>query len=67
MADRMEKKGAHFTWSDWVVLLGAALILPVSIYERNWFFLSLSLLIAAAMGGRVLLTKWLASRTQTRE
>ncbi len=64
MAKKREKKDAHFTWPDAVVLLGAALILPVAIYQRNWFFLSLGLMIAAVIGVRVYVTKWMIKRTQ---
>jgi hypothetical protein len=57
---------SHFTWSDVVVLAGAALILPVALYEGNWFFVALGLLIAAVIGARVLVTQWMARRIRTK-
>jgi hypothetical protein len=57
------QQASHFTWPDAVVLAGAALILPVALYEGNWFFATLGLLIAAVIGARVLVTQWMAKRT----
>lgn len=67
MAKPSKKKDSHFTWPDAVVLLGAAMILPVAIYEGNWFFLTLGLAIAAVIGVRVLVTQWLARRHPTKK
>lgn len=67
MAKKPKQKDAHFTWPDAVVLLGAGLILPVAIYERNWFFLTLGLLIAATIGVRVYVTRWMTQRYQTKK
>lgn len=64
MARKPKKKEALFTWPDAVVLLGAALILPVAIYERNGFFLTLGLLIAAVIGVRVFVTRWMTQQNQ---
>jgi len=64
MAKSSQRKESHFTWPDGVVLAGAALILPVAIYEGNWFFLTLGLAIAAVIGVRVGVTQWLARRHQ---
>ncbi|MDY0000760.1 MAG: hypothetical protein RBU30_05655 [Polyangia bacterium] len=53
---------AHFSWPDMLVLAGALILVPVSIYERNWFFFFIGLGIAAALGIRILVTRALAGR-----
>ena len=57
-----EPKVQHFTWPDILVIAGGLLILPVAIYERNWFFLSIGLALIAAIGVRVWVTVWLEQR-----
>ena len=57
------EKISHFNWTDGMVLAGAAIIIPVAILERNWFFLSIGIVLAAAIGVRVWLTTWLVNRT----
>ena len=56
-------KVSHFNWTDGLVLAGAAIIVPVAIFERNWFFLGLGIVLGAAIGVRVWLTTWLVNRT----
>ena len=58
-------KVAHFSWPDLLVLAGAAILVPVSIYEHRWFFLVIGLAIAAAIGIRVMITRALSGRAQS--
>ncbi|MFH2010235.1 MAG: hypothetical protein ABI333_26790 [bacterium] len=66
MTSAPEKKISHFSWPDVMVLAGAALIVPVALYQRNWFFLSIGIALAAAIGLRVWLTTWLEKRSKNR-
>ncbi len=67
MAKPSKSKDAHFSWPDGVVLAGSALMVPVAIYEGNWFFLTLGLAFAAVIGVRVGVTKWLVGRYPTKK
>jgi hypothetical protein len=67
MAKPSKSKESHFTWPDGVVLAGSALMLPVAIYEGNWFFITLGVAFAAVIGVRVGVTLWLVRRHQTRK
>jgi hypothetical protein len=67
MAKPSKQKVTHFTWPDAIVLFGAALMLSVAIYEGNWFFGTLGLVIAAVIGVRVLVTQWLVKRHLTKK
>ncbi len=62
MAKKKKKELSHFGWPDAVVIFGAALMLAASIYEGNWFFLSLGVAIVAAIVVRVLVTQWLVKQ-----
>jgi ABC-type Fe3+-siderophore transport system permease subunit len=59
-----DKKISHFSWPDVMVLVGAALIVPVAVFQRNWFFLSIGIALAASIGLRVWLTTWLEKRSK---
>jgi len=67
MAKSSKRKESHFSWPDAIVLAGAALMLPVAIYEGNGFFITLGLAIAAVVGVRVGVTLWLVRRHQTKK
>ena len=54
----------HFSWTDGLILVGAVIILPVAILQRNWFFLSISVAMIGIVGARVAFTRWLAKRQQ---
>ena len=62
-----KRKESHFTWPDGVVLAGSALMLPVAIYEGNWFFISLGVAFAATIGVRVWVTHWLVKKHPTKK
>ncbi len=44
------------------MLVGAVILLPAAIIERNWFFLGIGVAIFAAVFVRVWVTRWLMRR-----
>jgi hypothetical protein len=64
-APRNDPEGSrviHFSWTDGLIVVGAVIILPVAILQRNWFFLGISVAMLGAVGARVAFTRWLAKR-----
>lgn len=51
-------------WTDGLILTGAALILLVAVYQRNWFFVGIGLAMIGAVGARVAFVRWLAGRNR---
>jgi len=60
MADSSTPK--LFGWTDLLILVGAVILLPAAIIERNWFFLGIGVAILAAVPIRVWVTRWLIRR-----
>jgi hypothetical protein len=52
-----------FGWPDVLVLAGAAILVPAALVQGNWFFLGIAVAIAAAVGVRIGVTRWLMRRT----
>jgi hypothetical protein len=56
------RPASAFYASDLLVLGGAALIVPLALWQRRWLLLTVGFALVLVVVGRIALTQWLAKR-----